>query len=171
MGYTTDFYGSVVIEPALNEHEIAFLKDLARTRRMDRSKGPLYIDDSGEPFGQTRADDVIDYNSPPKDQPGLWLQWEPNDEGTELSWDGGEKFYHAEEWMMYIVHNLLGPAALEYITTHSDEDKRLEHFTCNHTVNGVIEAYGEDRQDMWRIVVKNNVVSSEHAELVWPSES
>ena len=61
MGYTTDFWGSVTIEPPLNEHEVSFLNDFAHTRRMARHKGAYYCLDTDN-FGQNQADDVINHN-------------------------------------------------------------------------------------------------------------
>jgi hypothetical protein len=41
---------------------------------------------------------IIDHNYPPENQPGLWCQWIPNEDGTAICWDGGEKFYNSIEW-------------------------------------------------------------------------
>jgi hypothetical protein len=159
----------VSIDPPLNEQERSFLLALAETRRMNRSKGPLFVTGTGD-FGQGRDEDIIDYNNPHPHQPGLWLQWRPTEDGSALEWDQGEKFYSAGGWMKYLVNNLLAPSALAYITTHGDEDARLQHFTCNHTVNGIIHAQGEDRDDKWRLVVEDNVVRTETPTIVWPGE-
>jgi hypothetical protein len=163
MGYTTNFGGSVTIEPPLNEDEISFLQDFNETRRMKRKNGPLFIDGSGN-FGQNRLPDIEDFNSPHPDQPGLWCQWVPDDAGRALAWDGGEKFYNSVEWMEYIIRLL---SDMEYVAAHSDEDARLAGFTCNHVVNGVINASGEEPGDVWRLLVQNNVVTRHEAKLVW----
>jgi hypothetical protein len=57
MGYTTEFDGSVIISPPLNAHEIAYLRKFAASRRMDRARGPYFVDGSG-PFGQGHDDDI-----------------------------------------------------------------------------------------------------------------
>lgn len=158
MGYTTEFSGQVTIEPPLNENEISFINDLSSTRRMNRSNGPLFVGGSGY-YGQGHDADVIDFNNPHRDQPGLWCQWVANDEGTTLSWDGGEKFYYSAEWMRYIIDNLLAPSAGSYLLEHNDEDERLRSFTYDHKLNGVIDAEGEERSDVWQLTVKDNVVS------------
>jgi hypothetical protein len=49
--HTTDFFGSIAVEPPLNESERAYLTKFAETRRMDRAKGPYFVDGSGD-FGQ-----------------------------------------------------------------------------------------------------------------------
>lgn len=160
MGYTTDFYGSVTVTPPLNDHEIGFLADFSGTRRMNRTKGPLFVKGSGD-FGQGRDKDILNHNEPHPDQPSLWCQWVTED-GTEIEWDGGEKFYNADDWMAYIVTNLLAPSAKAYIAAHIDEDERLQHFTCDHVVNGEIQAQGEDPDDRWTLVVRNNQVQTGH---------
>ena len=64
MGYITEFEGSVGISPPLNAHEIAYLRKFAASRRMDRARGPYFVDGSG-PFGQGLDDDIRDFNKPP----------------------------------------------------------------------------------------------------------
>ena len=149
MGYTTDFDGEVSIDPPLNAEEISFLRKFNNTRRMAREKGPYYVDGSGM-CGQDRESDITDYNSPPRGQPGLWCQWIPSDDGTIIVWDGGEKFYNAEEWMEYIIDHFLAPNA--------KAKKQLPFLQANHTVNGTIHAQGEERGDIWAIVVTDNIV-------------
>lgn len=152
MGYTTEFNGSITVTPPLNEHEVSFLKAFNTTRRMNRTNGPLFVEGTG-PYGQGHDPDVLDHNSPHPDQPGLWCQWEVTDDGTEIQWDGGEKFYYAPEWMEYLVKKLLSAEAKDYVAAHRSEDARLAHFTCDHNFHGVIEAQGEDEDDRWVIEV------------------
>lgn len=186
MGYTTEFSGEVTINPPLNQDEIDFLTDFNRSRRMIRRKGPLFVGGSGD-FGQGNDEDIIDHNrangepgspygNPPADyaqyqeengQPGLWCQWVPTDDGEALEWDGGEKFYNAPRWMKYIVENLLSEKARAYIDKHIDEDPRLKSFTCNHVVNGEILAQGEDSDDVWKLIARDNVVMVAPSETVW----
>ena len=108
MGYTTEFEGSVSISPPVNAHEIAYLRKFAASRRMDRARGPYFVDDSG-PFGQGLDDDIRDFNKPPAGQPGLWCWWEPIKDGTAIKWNGVEKFYNSEEWMTYVIDLFLKP--------------------------------------------------------------
>lgn len=150
MGYTTDFEGSVQIEPPLNQEEIDFLVKFNETRRMSREKGPYFVDGDGA-FGQDHEGDIIDYNSPPAGQPGLWCQWRPTDDGTALKWDRGEKFYHATDWMEYLIWHFLKPGAFAA--------SALPFLQANHTLNGVILAQGEDINDRWKLIVGDNNVS------------
>jgi hypothetical protein len=162
MGYTTDFYGQVVVSPPLNASEIAYLDKFAETRRMDRERGPYFVDGSGM-FGQGGDSDIRDHNEPPEGQPGLWCQWIPTDDGKAIGWDGGEKFYYAEEWMVYIIDHFLRPGA----RAGASGEKQFADFTFDHVVNGAIEAQGEDPDDKWRLVVEDNEVRVQQARTVW----
>lgn len=170
MGYTTYFSGDVSVTPPLNEDEISFLRDFNNTRRMHRSGGPLFVKGEG-PYGQDHGPDTIhDSNKPDPDQPGLWCQWVPTDDGTAIEWDTGEKFYEATEWMEYIVNRLLSPAARSYVDQHVSEDSRLKSFTCDHVVTGEIYADGEDSEDNWKIKVTNNLVEVFEASMSYGDE-
>lgn len=156
MGYTTEFTGEVRVEPPLNHNEIGFLEDFIRTRHMNRVKGPLYAPGG---FDGTNDLDVIDMNNPGPTQPGLWCKWESADYGHVIRWDGREKFYDSVEWMQYLIDNLFSEKAREYVEVHHSGDKRLDAFTFNHVFNGILEAQGEDEDDKWLLIVKDNVAS------------
>lgn len=153
MGYTTEFDGSVSITPPLNQEEIDFLVKFNGTRRMARKNGPYFVDGTGF-MGQGNDEDVINHNSPPDGQPSLWCNWVPTDDGTALEWDGGEKFYNSSDWMTYIIDHFLKPGC------HASS--QLPFLQANHTINGVINAQGEDSNDRWQLVVEGNVVSVRH---------
>lgn len=159
MGYTTDFDGAVTIDPPLNEKEVEFINRFASTRRMNRKNGPYYANPGSDGVGQGGESDIIDYNTPPAGQPGLWCQWQVSEDGALIEWDGGEKFYEAEAWMRYIIEHFLQFGA------HAQT--QLPFLQCNHTVNGVIDAQGEDPSDMWRLVVEGNVVSKKVATVTY----
>ncbi len=151
MGYTTEFEGVVTIDPPLNEKEVEYLNKFSETRRMVRRNGPYYIGGKGD-FGQAREEDVIDYNKPPDGQPGLWCQWVASNDGTTIEWDFGEKFYHAAAWMEYIIEHFFGSDPI------AKQDNEHFDFLQGHTINGTIEAIGEERDDLWKIVVTDNKV-------------
>lgn len=153
MGYHTEFNGEIAVTPPLNADEVSFLKDLANTRRMNRTKGPLYISKD------TIESDVTDYNQSHPDQPGLWLCWEPSDDGTTIVWNGMEKFYNSAEWMKYLVEKLLTSSARTYVDQHMSEDPRLASFTCYHELTGTIDAQGEDPSDRWQLGVTQGMVT------------
>ena len=140
MGYTTEYSGSITLNKKLDDETFSFLSKLASTRRMKRKLGPEYgvegeyfVDGEGD-FGQTDTPDVVDHNTPPSTQPGLWCNWEPNNDRINIEGNGGEK------WMDYILNNILAPKG--YIG------------------NGTIEAQGEETSDHWWLNVHNNLVTT-----------
>ena len=162
MGYTTDFYGSVSFNKPITDELRDYINKFSRTRRMKRDvektkevfpdweencfNGNLGI--NGEYFvggngfmGQEDDKSVINHNYPPKTQPGLWCQWIINNDG-ELEWDGGEKFYNYEEWLVYLIDNFFAPSG--------------------YVLNGEIEFQGEDTDDFGTICVKDNVVTVQY---------
>lgn len=149
MGYTTDFSGSISVEPPLSQEEIAFLTKFNETRRMARKKGPYYVDNAGF-CGLEAEEDILDYNRPPSEQPSLWCQWRPTDDGCAIEWDGVEKFYESPTWMKYLIEHFIGS---------DPKAKSKLPFLTGHTCNGRIEAQGEDRNDRWALIVENNTVS------------
>ena len=149
MGYTTEFYGQIEITPPLNEQEIKFLTKFSETRRMNRTKGPYYVDGNGF-AGQDHESDIVDYNEPPQGQPGLWCQWVPTEDGQYIEWDGAEKFYDSEEWMTYLIEHFIGD---------KPKAKKELPFLQGHTCNGRILAQGEDMLDRWELFVTNNKVT------------
>ena len=80
MGYQTDFWGHVTVDPPLDGTEIEHLMDF---NSQDH-----------------RAHDM----------PGYYCQWEPTEDGTAIKWDGNEKFYDSVEWMAHIIDTFLAPA-------------------------------------------------------------
>lgn len=182
MGYTTDFYGEVSITPPLNPHEIAYLRAFSDSRRMQRRKGPYYAE-PGTNCGQSHDDDVLDYNKPPHDQPGLWCQWEPTDDGTAITWNGAEKFYDSADWMAYLIDTFLRPGATAQQDLPGPDNPgacgrpewtypdALRHFTFDHICNGEIDARGESPDDVWRLVVRDNRVVVQHGEITFSEET
>lgn len=153
MGYTTDFDGSIKVSPPLSQEEIDYLNKFSETRRMARKNGDYFVDGGGL-MGQDHADDVIDYNTPPAEQPGLWCQWVVSEEGGEIEWDGNEKFYEAAAWMEYIIDHFIGSDPIA-----KRVDPTRFGFLQGHTCEGDILAFGEDAEDLWKIEVRDNVVA------------
>lgn len=151
MGYTTEFSGGFDIEPKLSDEDREFLVRFNETRRMGRKgldpkygiQGEWFVNGGGD-FGQDRGDSIIDYNEPPCTQPSLWCQWVPNEAGTELVWDGGEKAYHMQDWIVYLLECYLKPRG--------------------YTLNGHVDAQGEEEDDTWSIDIQDNKVD------VWNKE-
>lgn len=153
MGYTTDFIGRFEFDKPLAEKDKEFLVNLATTRRMGRKMDPKYGVE-GEFYvdgGMSDYDDptVINHNTPPSTQPGLWCQWIPSEDGKFLEWDGGEKFYCYVEWLEYIINSVLPRLSQEY------------------TLNGEVTWYGEDHSDTGKIIVTNNEVEVKEGKVIY----
>lgn len=147
MGYTTDFSGAFQLNKPLTVKDFTFLQKLNETRRMARNvdeskygvEGEFYVDGGGV-YGQAQEANIIDFNRPPRTQPGLWCQWTPNEDGTAIEWDGGEKFYNYVEWIKYLIEKILAPRG--------------------YVLNGEVNWYGEDSYDVGVICIKDNVVTT-----------
>lgn len=158
MGYSTDFVGTISIQPPLNASEIEYLQAFSDTRHMLRKEGPYFIGDT--------EDDVLEYNTPPAEQPSLWCQFLPSDDGTYLEWNGAEKTQAGKEWIEYIIKHFLKKSALAKKTNIAC----FRDFTFNHICNGIMDAAGEGRNDVWRIIVKDNKVKRELGKIVYKKE-
>lgn len=108
MGTHTDFFGSFEINKQLDVDTLTLLQKLNDTRRMKRKLDAKFGID-GEFYVEDNNNGIVDINRPPSTQPGLWCQWRPNENGTEIEWDENEKFYNYVEWLQYIVDKILKP--------------------------------------------------------------
>jgi hypothetical protein len=159
MGYTTYFVGSFKLSKKPTEDQIEFLHRFASTRRMMRDVAKLKqlyggeyglngsYGKEGEYFarddgwnGQREDDSIIDYNSSPASQPGLWCKWALSNDKDTLEWDGQEKFYDYIEWLQYLI----------------------QHFFAKWDIqlNGEVEWKGEYNDDRGVITVIENVVTT-----------
>jgi hypothetical protein len=156
MGYTTDFYGEIKANPPLNASEQKFFNAFSDTRRVIRNypnQGKYFISDGTDSFGQNTKN-IIEHNTPPEGQPGLWCKWKANQQGN-IQWDGAEKFYSADEWMLYIIEHFFKKNS--YMQTLEPETYQKYGFQ-EHIFDGVIYAKGEEPGDIWKLIVKNNEV-------------
>jgi hypothetical protein len=176
MGYTTDFGGDVevVFKDKVNRDSAAeLINGLANTRRVKRDlskvkehlpkpwpeygkEGEFFYPTNDWPwwesFGQSNEDPSVDGYTPPGNQPGTWLQWiaiplDDDDTKMILEWDGGEKFYEYTDWMKYIIKRIIAPRG--------------------GVANGSIEWFGEDRDDIGIIEVKDNKVKEVLGRIVY----
>lgn len=129
MGYTTDFTGQFTLDKPLTKAQASYLNKLATSRRMFRNSnmvakmadpyreavglpvgvdGEFYVNASGF-GGQDHDDSIVNYNVPPRTQPGLWCQWIVTPDRQHIEWDGGEKFYFYQAWLAYVCRNFLTP--------------------------------------------------------------
>jgi hypothetical protein len=167
MGYDTNFCGSFELDKPLSKEHKDYLSKFSETRRVKRKQtvaskmaDPVRIA-AGLPIGKQGAyfvgglgfagqdDDasVIEGNTPPDGQPGLWCQWVPSNDGTAIVWDGSEKFYNYVEWIKYLVENFIKP--------------------WGYVLNGEVEWSGDDADDRGLICIDNNVVKIKVARITY----
>ncbi len=156
MGYTTIFDGKFHLNKRLLDSQAIYLLEFCRTRRIKRNPAILQnipdpareavnlpVGEEGCYFVNEKWDEdseisVVDYNRPPKTQPGLWCQWIPTADGGGIKWNGTEKFYYYVEWLQYIIKNFLEP--------------------WGYVLNGEVHWQGEREEDIGMILVTNNVI-------------
>ncbi len=158
MGHDIGFGGCIEIVPPLNPHEVEYLDRFAETRHDHRSTGPYSVY-----RGDASADEIVGGGRAQPELPGHWCRWVPTAAGGGLIWDQEENFHDAEKWLAYLIDTFLKPGATIRAESANPVEGRFypaafEHFTCDHVLNGVIEAVGEDEDDLWRIEVRDSVV-------------
>lgn len=163
MGYSTEFTGQFDLDKPLTPEHHAYLARFAKIRHMrwldeviDNQHDPIrtavglpagqagmYLtsdlvmhESYGHHFPHDHA--IIDYNDSPFGVPGLWLQWIPNEDGTALTWNGGEKFYEYVPWLEFLLKHFLVP--------------------WGYTLNGRVTWQGDDSDDRGVITVEQNKV-------------
>lgn len=154
MGHSTDFVGHLDIAPALGEHELAYLRAFAGSRRWDRVGGPYAVPDDPLADEPDRGE-VERWNRPARDQPGLWCDWVPDEDGRCLAWNGAEKTRDAVPWLRYLVAHLLGPRAL---AARSGEPA-LEHFTFDHRLDGMVVGCRRDTREIFAVQARGNRIT------------
>ncbi|MDI6101512.1 hypothetical protein QLQ12_23110 [Actinoplanes sp. NEAU-A12] len=158
MGYDTDFVGQVTVDPPLNPYEVEYLDRFAETRHESRQQGPYAVNGNG-----LAVEEMYGGKEPPPGLPGYWCAWVPTAAGDALIWNGAEKFYDAEIWLAYLIDTFLKPGAVISGEPADPVPGRFfpsvfERFGCDHVLNGVITAEGDEEDDVWRIEVRDNVV-------------
>lgn len=176
MGYHTEFEGQFNLDRSLSPEHKAYLERFAKTRHMlwNESQLPSIPDPVREAaklppglFGiyftgitDTSISDtssthngkpayhpaLLNYNLVPAGVPGLWCQWIPDQNGTAIEWDQGEKFYNYIEWLQFLIQHFLSP--------------------WGYLLNGKVQWRGEDPTDRGTIEVQNNdvIVTEEEVE-------
>lgn len=151
--YTKEFQDKVTLLLAVQKYRlnnidqniffniIQYLADDIAIVDFEQEHNLQYLSFSNEDsFGfSTRNKSIIDYNKPAKTQPGLWCQWVPNNDGTKIIWDEGEKFYCYVEWLAYLQDNFLRP--------------------WGYNLSGSVKYQGEDKYDSGTITVKGNDIT------------
>lgn len=159
MGYSTDFVGGFKFSKTLTREQREYLLKFSDTRRVKRNSkiavklgdmtriaaGIMGVGPEGAYFtgglgfaGQDHDESVVNGNTPPEGQPGLWCQWVPDETGNYLGWNGGEKFYEYVAWLKYIIAHFLKEWDI--------------------TITGVVRWRGARGQDRGSIVVTENEI-------------
>lgn len=151
MGYSTEFRGQIEVSPPLSKKEREYLLAFNRTRHCRKDGSPYAVDPPSKKKAQLigipyESPEEMDHNRAASGQPGLWCHWIPNQDGTAIVWDGGEKFYDSLEWMQYLIDHFIGPNPIAR--------KELK-FIQPHTLKGIILAQGDNMLDRWELVVEN----------------
>lgn len=140
------------------EYGYPFTNIISTPEEIYGEDGGYFAYDDGQ-SGQFHDTSIIDYNTAPGQldfglanwgendtkirtglcQPGLWCQWVITEDGTELEWDGSEKFYNYVEWLQYLIVNFFEKWGIK--------------------VNGEISWRGEDRDDTGKIIVEDNIIT------------
>lgn len=159
MGYTTWFFGEFKFREQVTQEFMDYIDAFSCTRHMLRDPEKIkeaYPDWEKRCFHGNLGKDaeyfldpipfekdlgVINYNTVPDTQPGLWCQWFTNSYGDEcvLEWNGSEKFYNYIEWLRYLIDNFIKPEG--------------------YHLDGEVEWIGEDESDTGKIVVENNEIT------------
>jgi len=161
MGYTTEFFGSFTFNKPVDEKLRTYVNNFSYVRHMRRDvdkikeaypnwqdmcyngdlgyEGQYFTNVDDNWFGQTKDISIIDYNTPPNGVPGLWCKWIINKEGTELYWDGTEKFYNYVQWLYYLIDNFFAPNG--------------------YILDGHVDYQGESEEDRGVIGIDKNKIS------------
>lgn len=76
-----------------------------------------------------------------------WCDWRVTPDGAGLKWNGSEKSYYMPEWLTSLIDRIFIP--------------------MGRTLNGEVEASGEDAGDHWGMRVKDNVLEIKKATISW----
>lgn len=76
---------------------------------------------------------------------GIWCDWYVSAEGRSIEWNMSEKSYNMDEWIKYLIDQYIEPAG--------------------SVLNGTVEAQGEEADDRWNLIVKDNKVMVQDFEL------
>lgn len=155
MSYGYAFFGHFNFDKPLERHHIAYVKKFSNTRRVKRnSKKVKSLPDRkrekvGLPIGKEGgyyvggSEDVgvLDHNTPPSNQPGLWCDWRVSKHGTRLDCDDADKFYNYSRWLKYLIKHFFAP--------------------WGYVLNGKVKVLENDNENLYmrEITIRDNCVS------------
>ena len=151
MGLHTDYLGHVRIEPPLSPAEVEFLNGFHQTRHCG-DLAPLDV--AAHPTDNEPRVAVAAYNRVATGMPGLWCPWTSCDEGCCLRWDGAEKPYAPDRWLVYLIDMFLRQGA-----TMSDDPAALGlGLTFDHVLDGMLVGERRETSELFALEVRGNQV-------------
>lgn len=151
MGYTTEFKGQLKFDRPLAPAHVAYLRAFSGSRRMKRRVATtakladpvrkatsLGVGLEGGYYVGTDNATVVDANTPPTGQPGLYCKWTVTEDGQFLEWNGQEKFSNYVQWLGCLLSSFLIP--------------------WGYSATGVLVYQGEDKEDYGTLTVINNIM-------------
>jgi hypothetical protein len=157
------FTGALTIEPPLKADEVKALTAFFKSRRILTHGGPLDCRDLPGFHSQ-----VIDMTRPAEGQPGVWCDLKVSEDGTTLSWDDESETTerNLDAWLTYVIDHLLKPGAefdireRDFDLSQMSDGNLLRSFTFDHFVNGEMTGTISEADGVWKIIVKDNEVST-----------
>ncbi|MFI1656029.1 hypothetical protein ACH4ZU_14110 [Streptomyces sp. NPDC020472] len=162
MGYEIHYSGEISVIPPLNAAEVAFLSDFAGSRRVERLSGPYRCD--GGPRPEPADPDILDRNTPPSGQPGLFCGWTPRSDGAALQAPKVGDYFNPAEWLTYLIETFLSPSCslkheLQNPVPGRVYPQEFSHFTFDHVLNGEVVAEAPELGVREILRVTDNVAS------------
>ena len=81
------------------------------------------------------------------DEYSYYCHWVSDKYGYYLKWDGGEKFYGYIEWLKWLIKKFFAPKEI--------------------VLNGEVRWEGEEKGDIGKIIVKDNVITIKEGRIVY----
>lgn len=191
-----DFWGSITIDPPLNDYETAYLKRFTARCGDTWSKGPYFLGDQDDRPGADTEEVLGDHAvpadvdtaaveaaaadpprlSPAQNTPGSRSDWVLSEDRAGLELDVVDRYDDPVAWAKYLIDVFLRPGAvLQHDLAHRvlgwEYPAELESFSFDHVCSGVLDAQGENGDDRWRLVVRDNVLSIQDGEVSFARET
>lgn len=85
--------------------------------------------------------------NPEAQPPDIWCNWTVSDDGQFLLWNDEEKFQNYAEWLEFVIKKFF--------------------VYWKVTLNGSIEWRGEERNDIGRLIIKDNKLTVQKGKIVY----
>lgn len=156
MGYSTSFYGTIDISPALSEDMFKYIRKFSNVRHVKRDVATIPSLNDGEGLSfcfngnpgtdgcyYVGEDRTVDSPTSDADEPldGLshWCDFSVSTTGDALVWTKCSDTKNGLEWITFLIEHFLKP--------------------LGHVCNGKMECQGDEFDDQWELCVENNKVT------------